>query len=122
MGNLVSIIEIPTVEFERAKTFYQNILQLNIEEAEMDGTLMGVLPADAGDVNIILVKGPDYAPTTEGALLYLNAGKDLTPFLERIEKNGGQVLLPKTLISDEMGYFAFFIDSEGNKLGLHSAQ
>ena len=66
--------------------------------------------------------GKDYKPTTDGALLYLNAGEDLQAMLDKVEKNGGQVILPKTEISPEMGYFALFIDTEGNKLGLHSAQ
>lgn len=122
MNNLISIVEIPTTDFSRAVKFYQTILGLAIEEMEMDGNQMGVLPNEEGTVNVVLVKGKDYKPTTDGAVLYLNAGKDLQPVLDKIEKNGGQVLLPKTEISPEMGYFALFIDTEGNKLGLHSAE
>lgn len=120
MNNLISIVEIPTTDFSRAVKFYQTILGLAIEEMEMDGNQMGVLPNEEGTVNVVLVKGKDYKPTTDGALLYLNAGKDLQAMLDKVEKNGGQVILPKTEISPEMGYFALFIDSEGNKLGLHS--
>ena len=83
---------------------------------------MGVLPNDEGTVNVVLVKGNDYKPTTDGAVLYLNAGNDLQPMLDKVAQNGGQVIVPKTEISPEMGYFALFIDTEGNKLGLHSAQ
>ncbi|MFT4146889.1 MAG: hypothetical protein QM644_20805, partial [Mobilitalea sp.] len=60
-------------------------------------------------------------PTTDGAVLYLNAGNDLQPMLDKVAQNGGQVIVPKTEISPEMGYFALFIDPEGNKLGLHSS-
>jgi uncharacterized protein len=122
MNNLISIVEIPVADFSRSVNFYKAILGLAIEEMEMDGNQMGVLPNEEGTVNVVLVKGKDYKPTPDGAVLYLNAGKDLQPILDRIEKNGGQVILPKTEISPEMGYFALFIDSEGNKLGLHSAQ
>ena len=122
MNNLISIVEIPTADFSRAVKFYQTILGLAIEEMEMDGNQMGVLPNEEGTVNVVLVKGKDYKPTTDGALLYLNAGEDLQAMLDKVEKNGGQVILPKTEISPEMGYFALFIDTEGNKLGLHSAQ
>jgi predicted enzyme related to lactoylglutathione lyase len=122
MNNLVSIVEIPVADFSRAVNFYKAILGLAIEEMEMDGNQMGVLPNEEGTVNVVLVKGKDYKPTTDGAVLYLNAGKDLQPMLDKIEKNGGQVILPKTEISPEMGFFALFIDTEGNKLGLHSAQ
>lgn len=120
MKNLISIVEIPAADLARAKKFYQTILNITIDEMEMAGTQMGVLPSDVNTVNVVLVKGDDYKPTTDGALLYLNAGEDLQPMLNNIEQNGGQVIVPKTEISPEMGFFALFIDSEGNRMGLHS--
>jgi predicted enzyme related to lactoylglutathione lyase len=33
---------------------------------------------------------------------------------------GGKVTMPKTKISDEIGFMAFFVDSEGNGMALHS--
>jgi uncharacterized protein len=122
MKNIISIVEIPVTDFPRAVKFYQTILGITIQEVDMGGTQMGVFPSEDETVNIALAKGSDYKPTTEGAVLYLNAGKDLQPMLDKIERNGGQVIVPKTQISPEMGYFALFIDTEGNKLGLHSAQ
>ncbi len=122
MNNLISIVEIPTTDFPRAVKFYQTILGVAIEEVDMDGTQMGVLPSDGETINVVLVKGDDYKPTTDGAVLYLNAGDDLQPMLDNVEQNGGQVIVPKTEISPEIGYFALFIDTEGNKLGLHSVQ
>ncbi len=120
MKNLVSIVEIPVSDFTRAVNFYQTILDLKIEEMDMDGVKMGILPSDGKTVNVVLAKGNDYQPSTSGALLYLNAGKDLKPVLDKIAQNGGKVLVPKTAISPEMGFFALFMDTEGNKLGLHS--
>lgn len=120
MNNLISIVEISTSDFSRAVKFYQTILGVSIEEVDMDGTQMGVLPNEEGTVNLCLVKGNDYKPTTDGAVIYLNAGNDLQPMLDKVEQNGGQVIVPKTEISPEMGFFALFIDTEGNKLGLHS--
>ena len=121
MKNLVSIVEIPVDDFSNAVAFYQAILGVKIEEVDMDGTQMGVLPGDGEAVNVVLVKGTDYKPTTDGAVVYLNAGNDLQPTLDKIEQNGGTVILQKTEISPEMGFFALFIDTEGNKLGLHSS-
>ncbi|MBD8349841.1 MULTISPECIES: VOC family protein [unclassified Dysgonomonas] len=122
MRNLISIVEIPTTDFSRAVYFYQTILGITIEEVDMDGTQMGVFPSDGETVNVALVKGDDYKPTSDGAVLYLNAGNDLQPMLEKVSKNGGQIIVQKTQISPEMGFFALFMDTEGNKLGLHSAQ
>jgi predicted enzyme related to lactoylglutathione lyase len=120
MKNLASIIEIPVTDLSRAIAFYQTILEVSIEKMEMDGVQMGVLPGDGETVNVVLAKGNDYKPTTDGAVVYLNAGNDLQPALDKIEPNGGKIIVPKTAISPEMGYFALFIDTEGNKLGLHS--
>jgi predicted enzyme related to lactoylglutathione lyase len=55
-------------------------------------------------------------------LVYLNGGKDLSVVLDRVEKAGGKIMLPKTKIDDEMGYYAIFNDCEGNKVGLHSME
>lgn len=122
MRNLISIVEIPTTDCSRAVHFYQTILGITIEEVDIDGTQMGVLPSDGETVNVVLVKGNDYKPTSDGAVLYLNAGNDLQPMLEKVSKNGGQIIVKKTQISPEMGFFALFMDTEGNKLGLHSSQ
>jgi uncharacterized protein len=121
MNNLISIVEIPVTDFARAVKFYQTILVVTIEEMEMDGNKMGILKNEEGTVNVVLVKGNDYKPTTDGAVLYLNAGNDLQPMLDKVKQNGGQVIVPKTEISPEMGFFALLIDTEGNKLGLHSS-
>jgi predicted enzyme related to lactoylglutathione lyase len=120
MKSLVSIIEIPTANFPRAVTFYKAVLGVDIEEVNMDGTRMGVLPSNGDAVSVVLVSGNDYKPSIEGSVVYLNAGADLAPTLMKVQTHGGEVLVPKTEISPEMGYFALFLDSEGNKLGLHS--
>lgn len=121
MKNLISIVEIPITDYSRAVAFYQTILGVSIEEVDMGGTKMGVLPSVEGTINVVLVKGTDYKPTTDGTVVYLNAGDDLQPTLDKIEQSGGEVIVPKTEISPEMGFFALFIDTEGNKLGLHSS-
>ena len=121
MANFISIVEIPVCDFTRAVQFYQAVLDISIGEVDMGGTRMGVLPGDGEAVNVVLVKGDGYTPTTDGAVLYLNAGHDLQPMLDKVAQNGGQVIVSKTEISPGMGYFALFTDSEGNRMGLHSA-
>lgn len=122
MGNFISIVEIPVLDFLRAITFYQSILGINIEEVDMGGTKMGLFPGDGKTVSVVLVKGDGYNTTTDGTIIYLNAGEDLQPVLDKVVENGGEIIVPKTEIDPEMGFFALFIDTEGNKLGLHSKQ
>jgi len=120
MNNLVSIIEIPATDLNRAIAFYSSVLGITIDIVEMGGVLMGILPNEEGTVNVVLAQGSDYNPTTSGCIVYLSGGDDLQTILEKIEPNGGTIIVPKTEISPEMGYFAMFIDTEGNQLGLHS--
>jgi predicted enzyme related to lactoylglutathione lyase len=80
---------------------------------------MAFFPATDG-IGGAIVKGPGSIPNDSGPLLYLNGGKDLNEILKKVPNAGGRIVLPKTLISDDAGYFAIFIDTEGNKLALHS--
>ncbi|MBX2890116.1 MAG: VOC family protein [Saprospiraceae bacterium] len=121
--NAISWFEIPVVNFARAKTFYQKILDFTMEEMEMGGIRMGMLPHDRenGGVGGAICFGEGYAPSGEnGVKIYLTAGKDLDDVLNRVENAGGKVILPKTEIAPDMGHFAFFADTEGNVLGLYS--
>lgn len=121
MQNLINWFEIPAKDIGRAKKFYHTILGVEMNEVEMFGTKMAFFPTDGSNVSGALVQGDDYAPSTNGALVYLNGGTNLETSLSKVEKAGGKVIVPKTQISPEMGYFAMFLDSEGNKIALHSA-
>jgi predicted enzyme related to lactoylglutathione lyase len=120
MQNLINWLEIPVAEFGRATAFYKAILGLEIKEAEMFGTKMGFFPTDGTNVSGAIVQGEDYKPSTNGVLAYLNGGNDLQAVLDKVEANHGKVIVPKTQISPEMGYFGLFIDTEGNKMAVHS--
>ena len=120
MKNLISIVEIPTADFPRAVAFYQAILNTNIEEVEMGGIKMGLFPNDGESVFVQLISGSEYKPSADGAIVYLNGGDDLQKIADKIETNGGKIVVPKTEIGPEMGFFAIFTDTEGNKLGLQS--
>lgn len=117
---MINWFEIPAADFNRAAGFYKNVLKVPVEETEMFGTRMGFLPSGDNVVSGAIVQGEGYTPSAEGALLYLNGGEDLQPALDRVEANGGKILAPKTQISPEVGFFAIFLDTEGNKMALHS--
>ncbi len=120
MENLISWFEIPATDFKRAVTFYNAILGLEIKETEMFGTKMGFFPTDGTNVSGAIVQGEDYKPSTDGVIAYLNGGNDLQSILDKVENSQGKVIVPKTKISPEMGYFGMFIDTEGNKMAVHS--
>lgn len=121
MANAINWFEIPAQDFDRAKDFYSNVLAGELHVEEMMGTKMAFLPTEGdGAVGGAVCAGEMYKPSSDGAVVYLNGGDDLSTPLSRVEEAGGKVLMPKTKISDEIGYMAFFSDSEGNKLAFHS--
>ena len=83
---------------------------------------MVLFPAVSGTVNGALIQYEDmYKPSDSmGPLLYLNANPDVQTVLDRVEEAGGKILIPKRLITEDNGYMAVIIDSEGNRIALHS--
>lgn len=93
-----------------------------MQPQEMMGMQMAFFPSEDmnGKVSGGLVQGPMHKPSADGAKIYLNGNPDLSAALSRVEAAGGKVLMPKTKISDDIGFMAFFTDSEGNNVALHS--
>lgn len=121
MKNSISIIEIPTSDFSRAVAFYQDILNIKIDEIKLGELKMGLFPNNGESTSVQLINGADYKPSINGTIVYLNGGNNLQTVADKIEAAGGKIVAPKTEIGSDMGFFALFIDSEGNKLGLYSS-
>jgi hypothetical protein len=120
MNSFISIFEIPATDIARAIHFYKEILGVKIEKLEFPGMEMGLFPFQDQMVTGVIMKGEGYEPSSKGVTIYLNAGDNLQVILDKVEQNGGKIIIPKTPHADESGYFAIFHDSEGNKMGLHS--
>src|SRR5882672_9251356 len=120
--NTINWFEIAVRDIARAAKFYETILDIKTTSMEMMGMKMAMFPYDGtkGKVGGSLVQSQMHTPGTTGAIIYLNANPDLDLVLNRIEKTGGKMLMPKTLIDEHTGYMAFFSDTEGNSIGLHS--
>ena len=119
LKHYINWFEIPAYNFERAVAFFNQIYNINMETTEINGYSMGFFPAKAG-IGGAVVSGEGCTPNTTGPLLYLNGGKDLNVVLAKVEAAGGRVIMNKTLINDAVGHFALFMDTEGNRLALHS--
>lgn len=121
MKNFISLFEIPVTDVSRASNFYQAILGITIEKMEMPGMEMGIFPYEDQMVTGVLMKADGYKPSADGVTIYLNGGDNLQIILDKVEENGGKIIVPKTAHADENGFFALFLDTEGNKLGLNSS-
>ena len=116
----ISWFEIPALNFQRAVNFYSTVIGRDLPAHEMNGSQMAFFSTDPLEVSGVIIQGEGAEPSAKGVLVYLNGGDDLSVLLDRVEDAGGSVVVPKTLISDTLGYFGIFIDSEGNRLALHS--
>ena len=116
--DFISWFEIPVYNIHRAAAFYNAIYSIEMEINTNTEYAMAYFPADKG-IGGALVAGPGCVPNATGTLIYMNAGNDLDSILGRVELAGGRVIMPRTVISDQAGSFALFIDSEGNRLALH---
>ncbi|HEV7230366.1 MAG TPA: VOC family protein [Bacteroidia bacterium] len=122
-ANSLNWFELPAADIKRAKKFYETIFSMEMMDmGEMMGMKMVGFPGEMGSGKAYggLVQGPMHKPSTEGAIVYLNANPTIQTVIDRIEKAGGKVVMPKTQISPEIGYMSFFLDTEGNKVALHA--
>lgn len=118
----INWFEIPVTDFARARAFYEAVLGRPVETMTMGPSTMGFLSTSPDAVGGAIVHGDGTAPSQSGTLVYLNGGDDLAVMLARVAAAGGSVLVPKTDIGSGFGFFAHFIDTEGNRVGLHSMQ
>jgi predicted enzyme related to lactoylglutathione lyase len=122
--NVVGWFEIPVADMDRAIKFYETVLDIKLKREQMGSLDMAWFPwVDEGIGSAgSLVCYPDfYKPSEQGTLVYFTTqAGDLQVELSRVELAGGKVVQPKTLINDDIGYMGVFIDTEGNRIALHS--
>jgi uncharacterized protein len=118
--NPLTYFEIPVADLERAVSFYETVFDCKLERATIDGNEMAVFPGTPSAPGCIgaLAMGPTYKPSTDGARVYFHTD-DIDATLQAAVKNGGKIEYPKTSIG-ELGSVAEFIDTEGNRIALHS--
>jgi predicted enzyme related to lactoylglutathione lyase len=124
MEHAISWFEIGTTDLERATKFYEEIFGLKLFPMDLDNIKMRLFPVDdmsKGIGGAIVDSGGFHKPSsTDGPLVYLNGNPDVQQVLDRVLAAGGKIMVPKTQISPEYGFMAVIMDSEGNRIGLHS--
>ena len=120
--NTINWFEISVQNLNRAKTFYESIFNIKMDTSNQMGMDMAFFPMEMGNgkASGCLCQSHLHKPSADGAKLYLNANPDLSVVLTKVAEYGGKVIMPKTKITDELGYMAFLVDTEGNSIALHS--
>lgn len=118
--NPVTWFEIPAIDLEKSKDFYQKVFQIEMHVTEMGPSLMAWFPNVEGGMGATgtLIKTEGYIPSHEGTVVYFTVDS-IEETLARIEANGGKILVPKMSIG-EYGWIAQFEDVEGNRVALHT--
>jgi len=121
MNNILTWCEIPVTNYKRARDYYGDVFGVSFIEDEMEGMKMAMFESRSSTAaSGALVEMDGYVPTATGTVPYLWGGNDLSNVLARATKQGSEVIVPKTAIKDHGGFFAQFIDSEGNRVGVYS--
>ncbi len=120
MEHLISFFEIPAADFSRAVSFYGSVLETSLSVMESEEERMAFFSSGAGETVGAISQAAGFHPAADGILLHLRVA-DMDQTLRRVLACGGEVIRAKTAINcDQMGFFALFKDSEGNRVGLHS--
>ena len=124
MNNAISWFEIPTTDINRAQKFYETIFGISMITMDLPNIKMRMFPLDDmmnGIGGALVDSGGFHKPSlTDGPLIYLNANPDVQNVLDKVEAAGGKIMVTKTEISPEYGNMAVFVDTEGNRMALHS--
>jgi predicted enzyme related to lactoylglutathione lyase len=119
MANQIVWVDIPVLDLDRAIRFYSAVLGAEVKKHEFPGMVIGVIPHEGDDVGGCLFQKAHEKPSATGPLLYLNCQGRLDTAITDVEANGGKILEPKHPIGP-YGFRAVILDSEGNRIALHS--
>ena len=119
VANQVVWVDIPVLDLDRAITFYSAVLNGVVERQEFGEMKFAVLPHADTNVSGCLFMKTDEAPSKTGMLVYFNAQGRLDEAVAAVSANGGTVLIPPHSIGPH-GFRAVVLDSEGNRIALHS--
>ena len=136
MADFIAWFEIPTKDFDRALSFYKNVFNVPMDIFEFSSLRHGVFKLE-GQLTGAIVESESKDSDVYGPVIFFNANPDMSELIDLVQENGGKMLLPKTLIKNSrsedgmaeiprnlidgnIGYFSYFEDCEGNKMGLYS--
>ncbi len=119
--NIINWFEVSVSDIARATKFYESVFSVQLTQMEMMGMKYAMFPMENmnGKVSGALAESPMHKPSADGVKIYFNGNPDLDVALGRVEAAGGKVTMPKTNIG-ENGFMAFFTDTEGNTVAMHS--
>lgn len=127
MKNPVNWFEIYVQDMQRAKVFYESVLNIKLENLEMPADIeedssfqMITFPFVDNEPNAsgALVKATGMESGGNSVMIYFTCD-DCSTEQSRVETAGGKIIKEKFSIGD-FGFCSICLDTEGNTFGLHS--
>ncbi len=123
MTSTIQNFQIPVLDYDRSHRFYSTLMDYELQTMEASDFKLGVFQFDQDKgVGGCIIKSEGLEPSKHGTMVYLHAGRDLQPYLDRCMKAGGNIFAEKTPLGPQMGFYAIIEDTEGNRVGLYSDQ
>lgn len=118
--NPVGWFEIPVTDMARASQFYASVFDFEMSPGQVNEYDMTFFPmqSDLPGAAGALIAGYPYTPSNTGTVVYFPV-IDIEATLAKIEQHGGKTILQKKSIGPH-GFIAWFSDTEGNTVALHS--
>ena len=120
-NNVLCWTDIPVIDLNRAMGFYAAVLAQEVTKQSGPGFEFGLLPHVNDGVSGCLAVMEDNKPSETGALIYLSVDGRLDEAIAAVIENGGRIVKERHPIVPH-GHRAVIIDSEGNRLALHSTR
>ena len=118
LQNRLVWFDIPVSDLDRAVAFYAEVLGIAVHKESFGDIDFAVLEHADGNGGCLVLK-PEEVASNRGILCYLNADGRLRDAVSKVEAKGGQVMEAIHSIGPH-GFRALILDSEGNRLALHS--
>ena len=118
MANNIVWVSIPVTDLARAVKFYSHVTGLHIETMPGSEGKVAVALGPEGENTVSFDLNTYGVPSQDGAGPYLNSHGDIQGMVARVLEAGGTILQAPEFMGDMIGWTAWFIDSEGNRIGI----
>jgi uncharacterized protein len=109
--------DIPVADLDRAAAFYRAVLGVEVKKESFGNMSFCVIEHRDGNGGCLVLNKEEIA--AGGVLIYLNVDGRIRDAISKVVPNGGSVVQDTHPIGPH-GFRAVVLDSEGNRVALHS--
>lgn len=111
--------DLPVANLDRAEKFYAAVMGVKVERQYYGDFVFSMFEHGEGNGGCLIVKSEEISAV--GTLIYFNVDGRIRDAVSQVATLGGKVLQETHAIGPH-GFRAVILDSEGNRIALHSTQ